>query len=263
MKKRWRVFRELLRLRMSKLMMYRLEFFGPFFVDGSLFLIQLFVFEAIYSHVDTIGGLSRGDMIIFIGTFSMLNAVNMVFYFFGVNSIPEKIKSGAMDLYLTKPVDALFQISFESINPGSIPLMIFSLFLILYGIQINNIQIPFTNGICYVILMFGMLILYYDIEVIIRTISFFTISTNSMMKIEDTGLELCMKLPGTVMYGCFKVLFYVIMPYGIMATTPTKILAGTVTTGEIIYGAVIIILFTVFMRFFWKFGIRHYKSASS
>lgn len=258
-----KVFRELVKLRMSKLMMFRLGFFGPFFVDGSLFLIQLLVFEAVYSHVDVIGGFDRGEMIIFIGTFSMLNAINMILYFFGVNSIPQKIHSGAMDLYLTKPVDALFHISFESINPGSIPLAIFSLILIVYGTLINQLQISLINGICYVLLMIGMVILYYDLEVIIRTISFFTISTNSIIQIEETGLDLCMKLPGTVMYGGFKLLFYVILPYGIMATVPTKVLAGTYTINEIIYGVLIIVIFTVFMRVFWKIGIKHYNSASS
>ncbi len=257
------VFKELVKLRMSKLMMYRLGFFGPFFVDGSLFLIQLLVFEAVYSHVDVIGGLDRGEMIIFIGTFSMLNAINMILYFFGVNSIPHKIQSGAMDLYLTKPVDALFHISFESINPGSIPLAFFSLFLIVYGAGINRLQISLISGICYVVLMTGMIILYYDLEVIIRTISFFTISTNSIIQIEETGLDLCMKLPGTVMYGGFKVLFYIILPYGIMATLPTKVLTGTNTINEVIYGGIIIVIFTIFMRIFWKIGVKHYNSASS
>lgn len=257
------VFKELVRLRMSKLMMFRLGFFGPFFVDGSMFLIQLLVFEAVYSHVDVIGGFNRGEMIMFIGTFSMINAINMIVYFFGVNSIPQKIQSGAMDLYLTKPVDPLFHISFESINPGSIPLAIFSLFLIIYGAGINQLQISLFNVVCYILLMIGMLILYYDLEVIIRTISFFTISTNSIIQIEETGLELCMKLPGTVMYGGFKVLFYIILPYGIMATVPTKVLAGTYTISEVIYGVFIIVIFTVFMRVFWKMGIKHYNSASS
>ena len=41
-------------------------------------------------------------MVIFIGTFSLVNAVNMVVYFFGVNGISGKIRNGDIDLYLTK-----------------------------------------------------------------------------------------------------------------------------------------------------------------
>ena len=41
----------------------------------------------------------QGEMVVYIGTFSLLNAINMVIYFFGVNEIPQKIRSGGLDLY--------------------------------------------------------------------------------------------------------------------------------------------------------------------
>ena len=50
---------ELIGLRFQHLMMFRLGFWGPFFVDGSLFLVELMVFQAIYANVETLG--KRGD----------------------------------------------------------------------------------------------------------------------------------------------------------------------------------------------------------
>ncbi|MFR2646192.1 MAG: ABC-2 family transporter protein, partial [Blautia coccoides] len=101
MRENIRLIKVLIKLRLERVMMFRLGFFGPFFVDGSLFVIQLLVFQAIYSNVDRIGNWKQGDMILFIGTFSLINALNMSIYFFGVNSIPEKIRTGEIDLYLT------------------------------------------------------------------------------------------------------------------------------------------------------------------
>ena len=66
MKKNWKVFKELLRLRLQTLMLFRLVFFGPFFVDGSLFVIQLLVFEVIYGNVEHIGNWGRAEMILFV-----------------------------------------------------------------------------------------------------------------------------------------------------------------------------------------------------
>ena len=79
MKKNFRVLRELFRIRFQHLMLFRLGFFGPFFVDGSLFAVQLMVFGAVYSNVDRIGAWGEGEMILFIGTFSLINAVGMAF----------------------------------------------------------------------------------------------------------------------------------------------------------------------------------------
>lgn len=58
--KNYRVVKELVRLRFQNLMMFRLGFFGPFFVDGSMFAIQLLVFRAVYSNIDRIGSWREG-----------------------------------------------------------------------------------------------------------------------------------------------------------------------------------------------------------
>lgn len=88
---------ELIKLRLSHIMTFRLGFFGPFFIDTSYFLVQIFAFEAIYGHVDSIRGWGHGEILIFIGTFSLINALNMTIYFFGVISIPEKIQTGELE----------------------------------------------------------------------------------------------------------------------------------------------------------------------
>lgn len=141
LRKNFRVIKALIKLRFQNLMMFRLGFFGPFFVDGTLYVVQLLAMQAIYSHVDQIGTWDKGKMILFIGTFSMINAVNMTIYFFGLNRIPSKIQNGDMDLYLTKPVSPLLRITFERVNPGSMPLIIFSGVVIYYGISIGNIEV--------------------------------------------------------------------------------------------------------------------------
>jgi ABC-2 type transport system permease protein len=250
-------------MKLSKMMVFRLSFFGAFFVDGTLFLMQLLLYQAIYSQVDTIGGWERGEMIIFIGTFSLINALNMVIFFFGTNDIGVKIKNGDLDHYLTKPVNPLLRLSLENVDPGSIPLIFASIIIILYGV--NNLKIVVTPGkfIAYFLFVLLMTLLWYDLMVISRTISFFTISAVNMGLLSDTVLELCMKIPGTLFHGIYKVIFYFILPYGIMSTLPTEFIAGKLSQAGITYGCLIVVLFTAFTLWFWKLGVKNYKSASS
>lgn len=250
-------------MRFQKLMMFRLGFFGPFFVDGSMFAIQLLVFDAVYRNVDRIGSWERGEMILYIGTFSLLNAVNMVIYFFGVNSIPFRINSGDLDLYLTKPVSPLFRLTFEQINPGSIPLVIMSWFIIIYGIQTADLHPAGTETAAYCFWVFWMILLYYDLEIIIRSIAFFTFSTARIEQLEGTGIELCMQLPGIAFYGIYKLIFCVILPYGILATIPVQSLIGEMTPAIAVHGVLAIAGFTMLAALMWKSGIGRYNSASS
>lgn len=263
MKRNGKVIRTLIGIRFQNLMMFRFGFFGPFFVDGSLFLIQLIVFQAIYANVDRIGTWGKGEMTIFIGTFSMINAVNMLIYFFGINGIPQKIKNGEMDLYLTKPGSSLLRLTFERVNPGSIPLVMMSALIIVYGVHLFEGKV-FAGAVAgYVFWLVLMTVLYYELEVVIRSVCFFVISNANITKIEEAGLELCMKIPGIVFYGGYKLLFCWILPYGIIATIPVQSLVGELNILGVVHGILILIIFTVITRIIWKRGLRHYNSASS
>jgi ABC-2 type transport system permease protein len=108
-----------------------------------------------------------------------------------------------------------------------------------------------------------MILLWYDMMVIIRTIPFFLIQASSIERLEGEVLTLCMKIPGTLFKGAFKLLFYLILPYGIMATVPTQFFSGTLTPLGFIYSVAVVALFTALSLFFWKYGLKNYKSASS
>lgn len=248
---------------MQQLMVFRLDFFAPFFVDGSLFAVQLLVFGAIYNNVERIGTWDRGAMLVYIGSFSLLNAVSMSLCFFGVISIPGKIRSGELDLYLTKPVSPLFRLSFEQINPGSLPLVGMSLCIIGYGIWTGGLRPGAGQVAMYLLWMLLMAVLYYDMEVLMRSLSFYVLSTSRMDQLEEASLELCMKLPGTALYGVYKLLFYCLLPYGLMATVPVQSLMGELSGAGAAWAFGIVAGFSLLTAAAWRGGIRRYESASS
>lgn len=262
-KKNVRVLKELFYLRFHGLVVFRLDFFAPFFVDGSLFVIQLLAFSVVYANVDTIGNWGKGEMILYIGTFSLLNAINMTIYFFGVNAIPYKVRSGELDLYLSKPVSPLFRLTFENISPGSIPLILMSICMIVYGIGITGISVTGRQMMVYLFWVVIMTILYYEMEVIIRSISLYIVSMARMDQIEEAGIDLCMKLSGIALYGIYKVLFYLLLPYGIMATLPVQSMIGEMNWRLGLYGVSVVGLFSVLTCVVWKQGLKRYNSASS
>lgn len=253
----------LIKLRLSHIMTFRLGFFGPFFINTSYFLVQLFAFEAIYGHVENIRGWGHGEILIFIGTFSLIDSINMVICFFGVISIPEKIQTGELDLYLTKPVNPLLRITFEKVNPGAIPLLLFSVCIIGYGVRESKMSLSYTNVIGYLVVILLMTILFYDMELLLRCFAFFVYSVNNLMKIENTAMDLCMKIPGVAFDGIYKLFFYIILPYGVIATLPTQALTGALSAKGLFFGVVIACIFTFIALSFWIYGVHRYESASS
>ena len=253
----------LFKMKLAKMMAFRFSFFGAFFVDGTMFVFQLLMFSAIYSQVGSIGEWDRPQMLFFIGTFSLLNALDMTLFFFGLISLPRKISSGELDLYITKPINPLFHISLERIDIGSVPLIFASIGVLVYAAAGMAVQVTAGRIIGYLLLILLMLVLYYDVMVILRTLPFFVIQTSSIERLEGELITLCMKVPGTLFKGGFKLMFYLILPYGLMATIPAQFFAGTLTPFGLAYAVLLVALFTVFTLSFWRLGLRCYKSASS
>ena len=134
------------------------------------------------------------------GKFSLIDSINMVICFFGVISIPEKIQTGELDLYLTKPVNPLLRITFEKVDPGAIPLLLFSACIIGYGVRESGMSLSYANIMAYLVMVLLMTILFYDMELLLRCFAFFVFSVNNLMKIENTAMDLCMKIPGIAFY---------------------------------------------------------------
>jgi ABC-2 type transport system permease protein len=253
----------LIQLKFSHMMVFRLSFFGTFIADGTLFLVQLAAFNVLYGQVERLGDWSRGQMLIFVGTFSMINGLNMLLYFFGVIGIPGKIHSGDLDHYITKPVSPLLRLTFEEVNPGSAPLLLLSGGIIAYGVSVEGVTLTAPLLLAYGALVALMTLLWYDLELILRTLSFFVLSAGALEQLEGSLMELNFKIPGVLYKGVLKALFYFILPYGILATVPTQALTGGLTPPGLAQALGVVGVFTAFALWFWRFGLRRYKSASS
>ncbi len=244
-------------------MMFSVNFWSSFIVDVSVFLIQITVFSAIFSQVGSINGWNRYQMIFFVGTFTILDSLYMCFYFFGVLGLPEMIRTGKLDIYITKPVNTLFFISFEKIDPGAILLTIPGIMMLFYSAKNLGLDAGLLNIIIYIFLLILMLILMFDIMVILRTLAFRFIRTDTLQDIENELVVFSFRIPGVVFRGISKLIFYVILPYGLMATIPAQYFTGSLDWKHWVLTLSVCAGFSVLCRIAWRFGLSRYGSASS
>lgn len=262
-RKYMRIFIHLLKLRLSREMIYSFNFFAALFVDGVLFVIQMLAFTTIFSQVDSVNGWSKFHVIIFIGTFTILDGIYMATYFFGVISLGDKIRNGELDIYITKPVNTLFLISFENMNIGSILISILGAIMVGYGALNLSIEITFIKILGYVFLLFIMYVLMYDLMIILRCCAFWFTKADNIYKLENELVNFCFKVPGIMYKGIGKIIFYFILPYGLIATIPTEFLVGTMTVNGWIIAIGVCSVSSLLTRFLWKKGLGRYSSASS
>jgi ABC-2 type transport system permease protein len=263
MKRNGKLLLTLAKMRLSHLMVFRLSFFGAFFVDGSMFLIQLLLFDVLFGQVEAIGGWHKAEMTIFVGTFSLVNALNMSTFFFGLITIPDKIRTGALDLNIVKPGNPLLRLSFERMDPGSLPLIALSLAIILRGVSLLPAPPSLFAIGGYILLVLLMTLLWYDLMLLVRTVPFFVLSAAAVHQMEESLIELSIKVPAVVFQGVWKVIFQFFLPYGLIATMPTQALTGTLSPFGLLSGCAVGLVFTFLALRLWRVGLSRYKSASS
>jgi hypothetical protein len=151
--------------------------------------------------VDSINGWSREQLVFFVGTFSLVDGLEMLLFFFGLSSIPEKIRTGKLDLYLTKPISPLFHITFESLDVGSGFLTLPGLVMVVWATVKMGIPITIGRVAGYLVLLALMLMLLYDLMLIMRAVAFRVVQTGALEELEGELMGFAFRVPGIVFQG--------------------------------------------------------------
>ncbi len=263
LKRHVRLLKMFFSFRLSNRMIYRASFWTAVFVDVSLFLIQLAVFSVLFYDVDSINGWNKYQMVFFVGTFTIIDGLDMFLYFFGVIGIPAKIREGKLDIYLTKPVNTLFWLTFENMDIGSLFTCIPGIIMVVTASVMLGIRITLRRVLGYILLLLMMIALLYNLMLIIRCLAFFFIKTGALDELEGELIGFSFRVPGIVFRGVAKFVVYVLLPYALLATIPAQFFTDSLSGGMWLLVIGLAAAFTLLAQWVWRLGLKHYGSASS
>jgi ABC-2 type transport system permease protein len=251
----------LAKIRLTRKLADAPSFWEAFFVDTAVFGIQALVFWVIYLNADEPNGWERWKSVFFIGTFTFIDALYMTLYFFGVLRIPEVIRTGELDLYASKPADPLLAIAFGRMDPGSALIILPASGLI--GASIANLGIRITLGaaLAWLAAVILMLVLMFALMVLIRIPSFRFKRAESFQSVENVLVSFSFRVPGYAYAGASRIIFRVLLPYGLIAAFPTE---AFFEGGAVWLEAVpVVVVFTILTRLAWKRALAGYESTGT
>jgi ABC-2 type transport system permease protein len=237
------------------------SFWSAFIVDTLVFFIQAAVYWVIYLNVDDIGGWDKWRSIFFVGTFTLVDGLYMAFFFFGILGIPEAISSGRLDLYLVKPFDPLLHLAFERFNPGSLFLSLPALALVCASVFALDMRPGPLEILGYLGAVILMLVLVFDLMVLMRAPAFRLKRISAFSVAENALVEFSFRVPGSAYKGGLKILFRVILPYGLIAAFPTEVFFGVASILSWAEALGVTAAFTLLARLAWRGGVASYESA--
>lgn len=224
-------------------------------LTGSIFGLFLF-----YRTGYTFAGWKWEEALVVLGIFTILQGFSSTLLAPNLNRIVDQVQQGTLDFVLLKPISSQFWVSTRTVSPWGLPDLIFGSILLVYAARKlgTSLENYFFSAIP---LVFGFISLY-SLWFMLGATSIWFVKIYNVTEVLRGFLE-AGRYPMVAYPAAYRFFFTFIIPVAFLTTVPAEVILGR---GEISWmaGAGILAFVLLFSsRFFWKFALRFYTSASS
>ena len=111
MRRYFEIYKLMIRNSLIREMSFKANFLLWMVVEFLWFVGQMVFLEVLYGQVNSIGGWSKWECVLLVGTHQITSQIFQAFFYMNLSELPELIRSGRLDLMLLLPVDPQFAVS--------------------------------------------------------------------------------------------------------------------------------------------------------
>lgn len=250
------------RFSIQDILVYRLNglLFG---VAPIVWMGTVLIFIAtIFSKVKSLGGWTLWEVIFLTSIHELIFIFTWTTFVANLTSFTNEIRTGRLDLVLTKPVNPRFLISFRSFDFSVIGSFINALLIFVFSFTRAVEGIVFYKLIGFLILLIMAYWIVYYIYFFFACVSLFFASSRYLMDWigELTDFD---RYPAEIYSSWLRVLLLFFLPILFFAYVPTAYILGKVGEEYIIGGLFVLVALHLITTAIWRRGLRYYQSASS
>lgn len=247
---------------LNRELQYRVNF-AVVVIGYILYLVaNVAFFSILYSWVDSVGGWSYEQVLVFLGTYHIIHG----FWDFGtalnIERISEYIAQGSLDMILVKPVSSLFYVVFRNMNFAPLMNVILGIIIVVIGMAKVHVAVTAGSLILYVILVINGIIIFSMLQLILQLVSFWVIRTNVVNALFYQVIKFSEK-PDAIYTGLLKRVLIFAIPMIVVVNFPTRVLLGRASVGYVLWDMIATVIILAIGIAGWKLSVKYYSSASS
>ena len=246
----------------SKAMEFRIDFFFRIAMDIIYYIVNIALFKILLLHTPIIAGWNEEQMMIFVGCYLLVDAINMTIFSTNMWWLPFYINRGDLDYYLIRPVSPLFFLSLREFSANSFINLIIATGFFLYAVFSYSGSWEAINLFILILLLLNGTLIMYCLQMLMILPVFWTQSTKGFIDL-FYALGLAMERPDKIFRGWLRILFTFIVPFGLIASFPARYFIDGFERGVFLHLILVSVLLWISVHFIWKRGLKNYASASS
>jgi ABC-2 type transport system permease protein len=243
-------------------MQYKASFFftatGQFLVAFATFLSISFLFD----RFDSVGGFSYEEVLLCFAV--MIAAFSLgELYGRGFDRFPRLLGNGGFDRALVRPRNVIFQVLASQMEFSRLGRVAQAVLIFVYAIPRSGIDWTWDKILTVILMIVCGSLLFFGLFVVYAAFSFFTVEGLEFMNILTDGAREHGRLPFSVYgEGVLKFLTFVV-PIALVQYYPLLFLTGREESFFFALTPVISLIFLLPCHWFFRFGLRRYKSTGS
>jgi ABC-2 type transport system permease protein len=239
---------------------------SDFLIEGVMTIawaaLTLLPLVVLYNGRATVAGWDLPSSLIVMAFFMAVKAVLEGVISPSLIDLVERIRSGAFDYVLLKPVDAQALVSASRFEPWKIFDILAAVGLTVYAFHLRG-DAPAITDIALGLVMFvaGVLAMY-AIWIVFAAASFWVVRLDNLTFLVGAIFDTA-RWPVQVFRGVWRIVFTFVFPIAVMTTYPAMALLGRLDTETALATLGGTLLLLAISRLVWRTAIRNYTSASS
>jgi len=245
-------------------MNFKLNFILWMLVEVLWFAGQIVFIEVVFSYVGGIGGWSKWEVVLLIGTHQIIGQLFQAFFYMNLANLPELVRTGKMDFMLLLPIDTQFLVSLKQFGMDNIVNALVGAGFVSFALWKLAILPTPAQLLFYAMAVFCGVLIHYCIMLFFCVASFWTVRSQGLIygyySLFNIG-----RYPDSIYRGMFKLVFSWLIPVIIVANIPSRLLIHVAENPwpMMIQLAAATLFMLLTTRLLWNAALRHYSSASS
>lgn len=256
-----RVYYMLIKTSLAEITAFRAGFINNIISSALWGTFQFVSIVLLTNRTRSIYGWKREEIILMSACFGIVWGIFHILFGKNFQRLSQTMHKGRLDAILLKPIDSQFLLSTRKINLAAIVRLSIGIGVASYVIHTYHIPVQFINVISFIILVVFALTLTYAIWFLVLTLTVWFTNLHNLVDLLH-GVFGISRFPPEIFHEGYGMLFTVLIPLTIVASTPTKALIQRVLLGDIVMIIILSCFFMFLSRKFWKFALRYYTSAS-
>jgi len=243
-------------------LMFRFDFIMWALVELFWMGVNLLMITVIYGHTSEIGGWTKPQMLLLLGTSMLTQRLLMGFFWSNLFEMGRNIRSGTFDFFLAQPGHPLFMVSTRKFDLDSLANVVVAGALIIYAVRELGLQPGPLDIALYGLTVMCGLAIHYAVLLLTASITFWTIGGQGMESGYFTLTEFS-RLPREVFKGVANVVFVWILPAVVVSNVPARSLLNGFSPALFAWLLCSAALWLSIAIFVFNRGLKRYASASS